>query len=128
MDVNMNVKKLLQKIVENQRDTGWIDLATVKGTWDYCQYRYKNGVVYIRGLATAYAWSGSTGDFIVANETIPSQYRPLDSVDLVIRCGGTRWGQIVVNQNGGIYVDRILSGTTSYTTSNWIRFNGSYPL
>ena len=109
-------------------DTGWVNLTTVKGTWSYCQYRYKNGVVYIRGLATAYAWSGSTGDFLVANETIPSQYRPSDSVDLVIRCAGTRWGQAVVTIEGGMYVDRILNGTTAYTSSNWIRFNGSYPL
>ena len=109
-------------------DTGWVDLTTTKGTWSYCQYRYKNGVVYIRGYATAYAWSGSVGDYIVANETIPSQYRPLVDVDLVVRCGGTRWGQIVVNQNGGIYVDRILNGTTSYTTSSWIRFSVSYPI
>ena len=109
-------------------DTGWVDLTTTKGTWSYCQYRYKNGVVYIRGYATAYAWSGSVGDYIVANETIPSQYRPLVDVDLVVRCGGTRWGQIVVNQNGGIYVDRVLSGTTSYTTSSWIRFSVSYPI
>lgn len=109
-------------------DTGWVDLTTTKGTWSYCQYRYKNGVVYIRGYATSYAWSGSVGDYIVANETIPSQYRPLVDVDLVVRCGGTRWGQIVVNQNGGIYVDRILNGTTSYTTSSWIRFSVSYPI
>ena len=109
-------------------DTGWVDLTTTKGTWSYCRYRYKNGVVYIRGYATAYAWSGSVGDYIVANETIPSQYRPLVDVDLVVRCGGTRWGQIVVNQNGGIYVDRILNGTTSYTTSSWIRFSVSYPI
>ena len=109
-------------------DTGWVDLTTTKGTWSYCQYRYKNGVVYIRGYATSYAWSGSVGDYIVANETIPSQYRPLVDVDFVVRCGGTRWGQIVVNQNGGIYVDRILNGTTSYTTSSWIRFSVSYPI
>lgn len=109
-------------------DTGWVDLTTTKGTWSYCQYRYKNGVVYIRGYATAYAWSGSVGDYIVANEIIPLQYRPLVDVDLVVRCGGTRWGQIVVNQNGGIYVDRILNGTTSYTTSSWIRFSVSYPI
>lgn len=128
MNVNMNVKKLLQKIVENQKDTGWVNLTTKKGTWSYCQYRYKNGVVYIRGFATAYAWSGSTGDLIVANETIPSQYRPLVDVDLVVRCGGTRWGQIVVNQNGGIYVDRVLNGTASYTSSSWIRFSISYPI
>ena len=128
MDVNMNVKKLLQKIVENQKDTGWVNLTTKKGTWSYCQYRYKNGVVYIRGYATAYAWSGSTGDVIVAAGTIPSQYRPPDNVDLVIRCGSTRWGQVFVNSEGGIMVDRILNGTASYTTSSWIRFNGSYPI
>ena len=128
MDVNMNVKKLLQKIVENQKDTGWVNLTTQKGTWSYCQYRYKNGIVYIRGYATAYAWSGSTGDVIVAAGTIPSQYRPLDTVDLVIRCGGTRWGQAFVTKEGGILVDRILNGTASYTSSSWIRFNGSYPI
>lgn len=109
-------------------DTGWVDLTTQKGTWSYCQYRYKNGVVYIRGYATAYAWSGSVGDYIVANETIPSQYRPPADIDAIVRCGGTRWGQIVVNQNGGIYVDRVLNGTASYTTSSWIRFSVSYPI
>lgn len=128
MNVNMNIKKLLQKIVENQRDTGWVDLTTTKGTWSYCQYRHKNGVVYIRGYATAYAWSGSVGDYVVANETIPPQYRPPADTDAVVRCGGTRWGQIVVNSEGGIYVDRVLSGTTSYTTSSWIRFSVSYPI
>ena len=128
MNVNMNIKKLLQKIVENQRDTGWVNLTTKKGTWNYCQYRYKNGIVYIRGYATAYAWSGSTGDVVVAAGTIPSQYRPPNNLDLVVRCGGTRWGQIVVNSEGGIIVDRILNGTASYTTSSWIRFNGSYPI
>lgn len=109
-------------------DTGWVDLTTTKGTWSYCQYRYKNGVVYIRGYATAYAWSGSVGDYVVANETIPSQYRPLADIDSVVRCGGTRWGQIVINAEGGIYVDRVLSGTASYTTSSWIRFSVSYPI
>ena len=109
-------------------DTGWVNLTTVKGTWSYCQYRYKNGVVYIRGLATAYAWSGSTGDALVANNTIPSQYRPFYSVDLVLRCPGARWGQVVATSEGGIFVDRILNGTTAYTSSNWIRFNGSYLL
>lgn len=109
-------------------DTGWVNLTTKKGTWNYCQYRYKNGIVYIRGYATAYAWSGSTGDVIVADGTIPSQYRPLADVDHVVRCGGARWGQIVVNPNGAIYVDRVLSGTTSYTSSSWIRFNVSYPI
>ena len=110
-------------------DTGWVDLTTKKGTWDFCQYRYKNGIVYIRGSATAYAWSGSVSDVIVANGTIPSQYRPLGgTVDLVVRCGGTRWGQAMVTKEGGIMVDRILNGTSSYTTSSWIRFNGSYPI
>lgn len=128
MDVNMNVKKLLQKIVENQRDTGWVNLTTQKGTWSYCQYRYKNGVVYIMGYATAYAWGGSTGEFFVANGTIPSQYRQSHDIDCNVRCGGTRWGQIVVTASGGIFVDRILNGTTSYTSSSWFRFNVSYPI
>lgn len=109
-------------------DTGWVDLKTQKGTWNYCQYRYKNGIVYIRGYAAEYAWSGSTGDYLVATGTIPSQYRPLDFVDLVVRCGGTRWGQAMVTPLGGILVDRILNGTASYTSSGWIRFNVSYPV
>lgn len=109
-------------------DTGWVNLTTKKGTWNYCQYRYKNGIVYIRGYATAYAWSGSTGDVIVAAGTIPSQYRPPDVVDLTVRCAGSRWGQAGISAEGGIFVDRILNGTTSYTTSNWIRFNVSYPI
>lgn len=109
-------------------DTGWVNLATKKGTWSYCQYRYKNGVVYIRGYATAYAWSGSTPDVIVENGTIPEAYRPSTDVDCVVRCAGARWGQIGVGVTGSIYVDRILNGTASYTTSNWIRFNASYPI
>lgn len=109
-------------------DTGWVNLTTQKGTWNFCQYRYKNGIVYIRGYATAYAWSGSTGDVVVAAGTIPSQYRPPDNLDLVVRCGGARWGQVFVHPSGGIIVDRILNGTASYTTSSWIRFNGSYPI
>lgn len=109
-------------------DTGWVNLATKKGTWSYCQYRYKYGVVYIRGYATAYAWSGSTPDVIVENGTIPEAYRPSTDVDCVVRCAGARWGQIGVGVTGSIYVDRILNGTASYTTSNWIRFNASYPI
>lgn len=109
-------------------DTGWVNLTTKKGTWSYCQYRYKNGVVYIRGYATAYAWSGSTGDVIVAAGTIPEAYRPPDYIDLNIRCSGTRWGQALITPDGGITVDRILNGTASYTTSNWIRFNACYPI
>ena len=109
-------------------DTGWVNLTTKKGTWSYCQYRYKNGVVYIRGYATAYAWSGSTPDVIVENGTIPEAYRPSADVDCVVRCAGARWGQIGVGVTGSIYVDRILNGTASYTTSNWIRFNASYPI
>lgn len=109
-------------------DTGWVNLTTKKGTWKHCQYRYKNGIVYIRGYATAYAWSGSTGDVVVAAGTIPSQYRPPDFVDLTVRCAGARWGQAAISPEGGIFVDRILNGTTAYTTSNWIRFNVSYPI
>lgn len=128
MNVNMNVKKLLQKIVENQKDTGWVNLTTKKGTWNYCQYRYKNGIVYIRGYATAYAWSGTTPDIMVENGTIPEAYRPSSEVDCVVRCAGTRWGQIGIGVTGSIYLDRVLNGTSSYTTSNWIRFNASYPI
>ena len=124
----MKVKKLLNMLTASHKDTGWINLETTKGTWSYCQYRVKNGVVYFRGYATDYAWSGSTGDYFVASGTIPSQYRPLDSVDFVVRCGGARWGQIALSAEGAIYVDRILNGTTSYTSSSWIRFNVSYPL
>lgn len=109
-------------------DTGWVDLTTKKGTWNYCQYRYKNGIVYIRGHATAYAWSGSTPDVIVENGKIPEQYRPTQDVDCVVRCAGSRWGQMGVGVTGSIYVDRILNGTTAYTTSNWIRFNACYPI
>lgn len=131
MDANFQGNVSLSDVARTSlglADTGWVDLTTTKGTWSYCQYRHKNGVVYIRGYATAYAWSGSVGDYVVANETIPPQYRPPADTDAVVRCGGTRWGQIVVNSEGGIYVDRVLSGTTSYTTSSWIRFSVSYPI
>ena len=128
----VSLKKILNKILIDLQnilvDTGWVNLTTKKGTWNYCQYRYKNGVVYIIGYATAYAWSGSTGDVVVADGGIPEAYKPLADIDCTVRCAGARWGQIAVGSTGAIFVDRILNGTTAYTTSNWIRFNARYPI
>ena len=124
----MKVKKLLTMLTAEHKDTGWVNITTTKGTWSYCQYRVKNGFFYVRGYATNYAWSGATEDYFVASGTIPSQYRPFDAFDLMVRVGGARWGQILLLSDGSICVDRILNGTSSYTKSTWFRFWGCYPI
>ena len=124
----MKVKKLLTVLTAEHKDTGWVNIGTTKGTWSYCQYRVKNGFFYVSGYATACAWSGKLRDTIVASGTIPEQYRPLTDFDLIVRVSGARWGQILLDNNGGIFIDRILNGTSSYTTSTWFRFWGCYPI
>ena len=124
----MKVKKLLTMLTAEHKDTGWVNITTTKGTWSYCQYRVKNGFFYVRGYATACAWSGSTPDMIVASGTIPQQYRPLYNFDLMVRIAGERWGQILLWSDGGMAIDRILNGTSSYTKSTWFRFWGCYPI
>lgn len=106
-------------------DTGWINFTAVKGTWSYLQYRKVGNMVTVRGFASAFAWSGSTGDNFA---NIPSGFRPNQQMYFYGCQSGARLSRLYITGAGNIGMDFLvnLSNGSSYTGSTWFAFYFSF--
>ena len=102
----------------------WKDLTPLVGTWAYLQYRRIGNQVFIRGRATAYAWS--TNNKVLA--TIPTEITPANTVYTYSFISGVRMGRVGINNAKQLFYDwsRNISDGSEYSTSNWHQFDFSY--
>ena len=105
-------------------DTGWINLTTAKGTWNYFRCRKIGKVVHIQGRASAYAWGGSAENIV----TIPAGLRPAEALYTYGFTSGYRIDRWYINTSGTMGVDYSIniSNGSNYTTSNWHSVNITY--
>ena len=107
-------------------DTGWVDITPLHGTWTYLQYRVVNdNHVYIRGYATSFAASSSTG-YMVSTD-IPTEYRPTSNQYFYGHLAGSRMSRWFITSTGlGIDWAVTISSGDKYTTATWHYFSFDY--
>lgn len=110
-------------------DTGWQSLTTSKGTWTLLKYRKIGNIVNVVGHASAYTWSGSSGDTIVtAANGLPAGCRPVSNIYFNANVSGTRLARGYIGTGGNIGIDWVanISNGSNYTSSTWLNFNITY--
>lgn len=115
-----------ERITLLERDTGWVDLTPLNGTWNYFQYRVINGNhVYIRGYATALAASSNVAVKVaqMPSGTVPSVdyyfYGLLQGAN-ICRFGILNTGEIDLEWA------LKLSDGSRYTATSWYRLFCDY--
>lgn len=106
-------------------DTGWVDLTPSTGTWSYLKCRRIGNIVYVRGYATSFSYSGTA----TVITTLPTQFRPADIIYVYGFLAGRRMSRWYITDAGNLGIDwaaNISDGSVYTNNATWHEFNTTY--
>lgn len=112
-------------------DSGWITLpledgvtAKTNGGFNTPQYRKINDHVIIQGSVTM---TSSSNEAVIIG-TLPTGYRPINTVHKLIPCGGSRIARMYIDNSGNIKLEWIknLVDGESVAVEQWFTINVDY--
>lgn len=124
--INMGANYSITNNTISVPDTGWINLTSSYGTWDYLRYRVVNSNhVYIEGYANSLTPPASGSRIVTTN--LPSDLLPLSVFHFYGTLSAGRIGRWFVGSNGiGIDWAITISSGDRYTTATWHEFHFDY--
>lgn len=106
-------------------DTGWVNLTPSTGTWSYLKCRRIGNIVYVRGYATSFSYSGTA----TVLTTLPTQFRPTDIIYVYGFLAGRRMSRWYITDAGNLGIDwaaNISDGSVYTDNATWHEFNTTY--